>query len=310
MPLPMNTDRTLQLFDRPLSALSALADRLRQDNCAGEVAMCSIVNARSGNCSEDCQFCAQSAHNQADGEVYGLMDEKAIFAAASRAREAGSSHFGIVTSGATLEPKDIDRIAGVIDRISTEIGMHVCASLGNLEREAFEKLSQAGMQRYNHNIETSREYFDKIVTTHDFDDRVQTVQRAAEVGLSVCCGGIIGMGETREDRVSMGQTLRKLPVDSVPINILMPVPGTPLEDVEPLSSVEILKTIAVFRILMPDRTIKVAGGRESALGDFQGMAFTSGANGMIVGDYLTQKGRDPEDDARLIAELEEAWGEE
>lgn len=305
----MNIDRTLKLFDRPLSELSALADRLRRENCPGEVAMCSIVNARSGNCSEDCKFCAQSAYNQADGEVYELMDNDGIFEAASRARQAGSSHFGIVTSGPTLQPDEVSRLCRAIERITSDLGLHVCASLGNLEMDAFQQLHGAGLRRYNHNIETSRRYFNEIVSTHDFDDRLQTVQNAAKAGLSVCCGGIIGMGETREDRVRMGMTLRDLPVDSVPINILMPVPGTPLEDVEPLSSVEILKTIAVFRVLMPDRTIKVAGGRESALGDFQGMAFTSGANGMIVGDYLTQKGRSREDDRRLVSELEEAWSD-
>jgi biotin synthase len=305
----MNTDRTLELYEQPLSSLSALADRLRRENCENEVAMCSIVNARSGNCTEDCKFCAQSAHNRAEGEVYELMDNDGIFEAAARAQEAGSSHFGIVTSGPTLQPDEIDRVTRVIERITSDLGLHVCASLGNLGGDAFQQLYEAGLRRYNHNIETSRRYFSEIVTTHEFDDRISTVKNAAQTGLSVCCGGIIGMGETREDRVNMGMTLRELPVDSVPINILMPVSGTPLEDVEPLSSVEILKTIAVFRVLMPDRTIKVAGGRESALGDFQGMAFTSGANGMIVGDYLTQKGRSPEDDRHLIAELEEAWSD-
>ncbi len=305
----MNTDRTLELYEQPLSSLSALADRLRRENCENEVAMCSIVNARSGNCTEDCKFCAQSAHNRAEGEVYELMDNDGIFEAAARAQEAGSSHFGIVTSGPTLQPDEIDRVTRVIERITSDLGLHVCASLGNLGVDAFQQLYEAGLRRYNHNIETSRRYFSEIVTTHEFDDRISTVKNAGQTGLSVCCGGIIGMGETREDRVNMGMTLRELPVDSVPINILMPVSGTPLEDVEPLSSVEILKTIAVFRVLMPDRTIKVAGGRESALGDFQGMAFTSGANGMIVGDYLTQKGRSPEDDRRLIAELEEAWSD-
>lgn len=304
----MNTERTLNLYERPLSALSALADRLRQENCGNEMALCSIINARSGHCSEDCAFCAQSAHNNAETEIYDLVDTNRIVQAASEAAELGSSHFGIVTSGAGLQDDEIDRVVRAVERINDELDMKVCASLGNLSEDAFAELKQAGLNRYNHNVETSRRYFSEIVSTHSYEDRVNTVRAAAAQDISVCCGGIIGMGESRRDRVSMAATIRELPVDSVPINILMPVPGTPLNDAEPLSSTEILKTICVFRVLMPDRTIKVAGGRESALGDFQGMAFTSGANGMIVGDYLTQRGRSPEDDMRLIGELEEAWG--
>ncbi|MFW5923438.1 MAG: biotin synthase BioB [Planctomycetota bacterium] len=304
----MNTERALNLYERPLSALSALADRLRQENCGNEMALCSIINARSGHCSEDCAFCAQSAHNNAETEIYDLVDTNRIVQAASEAAELGSSHFGIVTSGAGLQDDEIDRVVRAVERINDELDMKVCASLGNLSEDAFAELKQAGLNRYNHNVETSRRYFSEIVSTHSYEDRVNTVRAAAAQDISVCCGGIIGMGESRRDRVSMAATIRELPVDSVPINILMPVPGTPLNDAEPLSSTEILKTICVFRVLMPDRTIKVAGGRESALGDFQGMAFTSGANGMIVGDYLTQRGRSPEDDMRLIGELEEAWG--
>ncbi|MFP4176973.1 MAG: biotin synthase BioB [Candidatus Brocadiia bacterium] len=304
----MNTERALNLYERPLSALSALADRLRQENCGNEMALCSIINARSGHCSEDCAFCAQSAHNNAETEIYDLVDTNRIVQAASEAAELGSSHFGIVTSGAGLQDDEIDRVVRAVERINDELDMKVCASLGNLSEDAFAELKQAGLNRYNHNVETSRRYFSEIVSTHSYEDRVNTVRAAAAQDISVCCGGIIGMGESRRDRVGMAATIRELPVDSVPINILMPVPGTPLNDAEPLSSTEILKTICVFRVLMPDRTIKVAGGRESALGDFQGMAFTSGANGMIVGDYLTQRGRSPEDDMRLIGELEEAWG--
>jgi biotin synthase len=306
----MDTERALELYDQPLSALAACADRVRRENRPGEIGLCSIINARSGSCSEDCRFCAQSAHNPADAETYELRDVDSIVEAAHRAEEAGSRHFGIVTSGRGQGENEIERIAGAISRITSETDLQVCASLGCLEEPAFGTLREAGLSRYNHNIETSRRFFAEIVTTHSFEDRLRTVRLAAGAGLSVCCGGIIGMGETREDRVSMGLTLRELPVDSVPINILMPVPRTPLANTEPLSPVEILKTVAIFRLMMPERTIKVAGGRETGLGDFQGMAFTSGANGMIVGNYLTQKGRSLEDDRRLVEELEEAWGEE
>jgi biotin synthase len=188
-----------------------------------------------------------------------------------------------------------------------EIGIEVCASLGCLDYEQLILLKKSGICRYHHNIETSREFFPKIATTHTFDDRIHTVRNAADAGLSVCSGGIIGMGESREDRASMALTLRELCVDSVPINILMPISGTPLAVNEPISISEALKTIAIFRLVMPNKTIKLAAGRESFLSDFQGAAFMAGANGMLIGGYLTQSGRPVAEDKKLVQEILQAW---
>ena len=297
----------LALYDTPLAELAAQADRCRRDGVGDALEVCGIINAKAGRCSEDCRYCAQSARHRTGITEYPLKPVSDMVAAAERAAQAGCARFGIVTSGPTLDEEELDRVAQAVRAITARTGCGVCASLGALSAEQFARLREAGLTRYNHNIETSPEHFGRIVTTHGFEDRMRTTRAAAEAGLQVCCGGIIGMGETREDRAAMALTLREMAVDSVPINILMPVPGTPLEDVEPTGPIEALRTIAVFRILMPDRTIKLAGGRESGLGDFQGMAFMAGANGLILGDYLTQRGRPVEQDRLLLEAVREAW---
>lgn len=297
----------LRLYGLPLSELAATADRARRESTDGKMQICSIINAKSGRCGENCKFCAQSAGHGADVEEYPLKTREELIDGARRARDMGSDHFGIVTSGRGLSGKDIEIIAGVVSEIVNEIKIDVCASLGCLPRNQLELLKQSGLSRYNHNIETSRRFFPHVVSSHSFEDRISTVKAAKEAGLSVCCGGIIGMGETREDRVSMALTLKELDVDSVPINILIPIPGTPMGDLKPMDVSEALKTVAIFRIIMPDKTIKLAAGREKILRDFQGMAFMAGANGMLVGGYLTQKGRSVEDDMDLVGEIETAW---
>ncbi len=297
----------LALYDTPLAELAAQADQCRRDGVGDALEVCGIINAKAGRCSEDCRYCAQSARHRTGITEYPLKPVSEMLAAAEHAAEAACARFGIVTSGPTLDEEELDRVAEAVRAITGETGCGVCASLGALSPEQFGRLRDAGLSRYNHNIETSPEHFGRIVTTHSFEDRVRTARAAAEAGLQVCCGGIIGMGETRGDRAAMALTLRDMDVDSVPINILMPVPGTPLEDVEPIGPIEALRTIAVFRILMPGRTIKLAGGRESGLGDFQGMAFMAGANGLILGDYLTRRGRPVEQDRLLLEAVREAW---
>lgn len=183
----------------------------------------------------------------------------------------------------------------------------MCASLGSLDEEALLLLKQAGLSRYHHNIETSPNFFPQIATTHSFQDRIKTIIAAKKTGLEVCSGGIIGMGETLNDRIEMALWLKKLNVDSVPINVLVPIKGTPLQDREPLSCSEAVRTIALFRIILKDKIIKIAAGRESILKDFQALAFMAGANGMLIGGYLTIKGRDPGDDRRLVEEVKKLW---
>lgn len=300
-------DDVLALFETPLSELAARADRRRREGVGDSLELCGIVNAKAGRCSEDCTFCAQSARHRTGITEYPLKPVSEMVAAAERAVAAGCARFGIVTSGPTLSVRELDQVCEAVGKIADRTGAAVCASLGELSVQQFSRLREAGLTRYNHNIETSRRYFGRVVTTHAFEDRLRTVRAAAEAGLEVCCGGIIGMGESRADRAAMALTLRDMDVDSVPINILMPIPGTPLAGTEPLGPAEALRTIAVFRILMPDRAVKLAGGRQSGLGDFQGMAFMAGANGLILGDYLTQRGRPVEQDHVLLEAVREAW---
>jgi len=303
----MKLEKVLDLFDMPLIALAAKADKLRRERTDNKLDICTICNARSGLCTEDCKFCTQSAHYETGTPEYSMMSINEIMENAFKARENGSKRFSIVTSGHSPNSEEVDYIANVVKEIKNKVGIEVCASLGCLEYDQLTLLKTSGLSRYHHNIETSREYFPRIVSTHTFDDRITTIRNAVKAGLSTCCGGIIGMGESRRDRASMALTLQELHVNSVPINILMPLAGTPLADTPPLSISEVLKTIAAFRIVMPDKTIKVAAGRESFLKDFQGMAFMSGANGMLIGGYLTQRGRSVEEDKNMIDEIYHIW---
>ena len=303
----MEPSDAVQLFDAPLSELASKADSARRCGVGNTLEICAIVNARSGRCTEDCAFCAQSVHHDTGVDAYPLMNADAIVEAARRAGEDGSERFGIVTSGRCLEDGEVGEVAEAAETIQEELEMGVCASLGGLSAGQFATLRDAGVTRYNHNIETAPGHFEDIVSTHSFQQRIETVECAAEAGLSVCCGGILGMGETRLQRCEMAAALSELPVDSVPVNVLLPVAGTALEDTEPPPAAELLKTIAIWRLMMPEKNIKLAAGREEVLGDFQGMAFMAGANGFIMGDYLTQPGRSAERDRELAEEVQHAW---
>jgi biotin synthase len=230
-----------------------------------------------------------------------------MIASARRAKAIGAHRFDIVTSGNVLTKDDLLTIAEAIAEITDGVGIDMCASLGKLDEDILRLLKRSGLSRYHHNIETSPNYFKKIVTTHTFQDRVDTIRAAKKVGLEVCSGGIIGMGESWDDRVEMALTLKELDVDSVPINVLVPVEGTALECLDAISSADAVRTIAIFRIILKDKIIKVAAGRESLLKDFQAMAFMSGANGMLIGGYLTIAGRSTEDDRRFVEEIKKAW---
>jgi biotin synthase len=299
----------LSNYNLPLTELAAMADKIRRENTGNALETCTIINAKSGRCGEDCKFCAQSVHYQTDTPVYGLVSKQEIVESALVARDAGSSRFGIVTSGHRLGADDVACVAEAVAEIRQRADIGVCVSLGSLNSDMMRLLKNAGVSRYHHNIETSREFFPVIVGSHTFEERIATIKRAAEAGLSICSGGIIGVGESRADRVSMALTLKELNVDSVPINILMPIDGTPLAGIAPISVSEALKTIAIFRITLPDKNIRLAAGRENHLKDFQGMAFMSGANAMMIGGYLTRRGRTVEDDKKLAEEIRRAWTE-
>ena len=290
----------LEIPDEKLLLLAAAADRIRIRFKGRGFDACSLINARSGRCSEDCAFCAQSGRHNSACEVYGLRSTDEILAAANRASQVGVSRFCTVTSGGTLCDRDFDDLISSLERVRSEVDIELDASLGFLDEKRASRLRSAGVTRYNHNLETSRSHFPSICSTHTFDQRVSNVRTILGLGLSACSGGIIGLGETPSQRLDMAFTLAELGVDCVPVNILNPIPGTRLQNAVPPEPLEIIKTIALFRLILPRATIKIAGGRERNLGDFQGMALRSGANGAIIGGYLTTAGRAIEDDLRMI----------
>lgn len=308
----MNTatkDNAETLLNTPLEELIRLAGEVRKKYLGDKLELCSILNARCGRCSEDCKFCAQSARYHADISTYPLKAKDEIVEAAQRAESVGAENFGIVTSGNRLTGREVDVIAQAISDIKDEVGIAVCASLGALERSQLQLLKEAGLSRYHHNIETSRRFYPHIVSTHNFDERINTINSAKRVSLEVCSGGIIGMGETWQDRIDMAYTLKELDVDSVPLNVLIPIKGTPLESAEPLSIDDVVRTICVFRIILRDKSIKIAAGREATFRDSQLKAFIAGANGMLIGGYLTVKGAGLDADYALIEEIKKVWKE-
>ena len=305
--LDTTLENARQMLQTPLDELISHANEVRAQYIGDRLQLCGILNARSGRCTEDCKFCSQSARHPTASPVYPLMSRREIVAAARQRKNIGAERFSIVTSGNRLSDNELKQIAGAISEIVENVGMQVCASLGALDKEQLTTLKNAGLSRYHHNIETSPTFYPNIVTTHTFDDRLDTIKNAKQAGLEVCCGGIIGMGETWEDRIDMALTLKQLEVDSIPINILIPVKGTPLENIERISVADCVRTIGVFRIILKDKTIKVAAGREAVLKDEQWKAFAAGANGMIIGGYLTIKGQAVEADNALIERITEEW---
>ncbi|TAN62529.1 biotin synthase BioB [bacterium] len=269
-----------------------------------EVNLCAIVNAKSGLCKEDCSFCAQSVKYSTGVKEYPFLQGEAIVNAA---KEAGKNHareFSIVASGSRIEKEsDIKILSDAIESMKEEAGVERCASLGMIGATALKKLKDSGLQSYHHNLETSRAFFPNICTTHNYDDDVNVVKTAKSLGLHVCSGGIFGLGETWQDRASLAMLLRELDVDSVPINFLNPRPGTPLADFKNLTPVTCLKIIALFRLMLPLKDIVVCGGRQVNLRGLQALIFAAGANGMMIGNYLTTPGANPEDDRQMLADL-------
>lgn len=299
-------DRHLGIDEaRELARISALEDLVR---AAGHIRklrqgdafnLCSIMNAKSGRCSENCTFCAQSVHYDTDADIYPLVNEEEALARARETQGAGVGRFSLVTSGKGIEGKDFTRILNIFRRLRRETGLSLCASLGIINREKAESLKDAGVDIYHHNLETAKNFYSSVCTSHDYEDRVQTIRNAQEAGLSVCSGGIIGLGEEMEHRLEMAFQLRELGINSVPLNILSPVKGTPMEKRQILPVEEIIRTIALFRFIMPDAVIRYAGGRVS-MGDDQIRGLAAGINGAIVGNYLTTAGGRIEDDIAMF----------
>ena len=295
-------DEALNLYSRPLEELATCADEIRKKFCAEKFDICTIINARSGKCSENCKFCAQSAHYKTGVEEYLLLSSEEITRKAKLDYAEGAAHYGIVTSGRTLNDEDVEKVCDAVRKIKAETGIAVCASLGLLNESQYKKLKEAGLVRVHNNLETSENYFPKVCTTHKFSDKVKAIKAAQSAGLEVCSGGIIGIGESIEDRIDMALSLRDLKIDSVPVNMLNPIKGTPLEANEKLTSDDLRRTIAVYRFILPRAYIRVAGGR-GLLNDKGKGCFLSGANASISGDMLTTAGISIKTDIEMLEGL-------
>lgn len=302
-------DRTdaLALVAQPVEPLAAGADIVRAQFSDGTVDACSIVNAKAGSCAEDCGFCAQSIHHDTGIDTYDFLDPEAVLAAAKRAERDGAQRFGIVVAEKGVSkkrrPEEWADVLRAIRLVRDETDVDVDASLGLLTEAEATQLAEEGVNHYNHNIETSPEYFPEIVSTHDFADRVKTLERAKAAGMELCAGVILGMGEAPTDRVDAALALRDVGVSSLPVNILNPVEGTPLGDAAgaDITTEEIVSTIAVYRLLHPEARIRLTGGREVNLAaDEQHLPFEAGADGMLTGDYLTTGGQSPAEDLEVI----------
>ncbi len=301
----VSAEVALAVLSAPVSAMPgimAVTSAVRQRHFGSRVSLCSILNARSGACGEDCAFCAQASCHVASSSVFGLRSTSEMISAYDATRELPVAHFGLVTSGGKVSARGLARICEVI-RGHRRAGTHWCGSLGCLGRDELACLRDAGLKRFHHNLETSASFFPEICTTHSYAERLATVRAAKSVGLEVCCGGILGMGESLAQRVEFAFTLKQEGVDAIPLNFLVPIPGTRLGDREPLAPWEILRCIAMFRLVNPATAIKVCAGR-LLLRDMQSMIFQAGATGMMVGDLLTIAGRTVAEDMRMLEDLE------
>lgn len=292
----------LQLVNAPLEELCEAADEIRRHFCQDAFDICTIINAKSGRCSENCQYCAQSACYKTDVEEYPLLPAEKVVEAAKYNAEHGVLRFSLVTSGKRLSDKEVDAACEIIQQIAAECDISICASFGLLTEAQFSQLKAAGLSRVHNNLETSRNFFPQICTSHSFDEKIAAIQAAQKAGLSVCSGGLMGLGESMEDRIDMAFQLRELGVTSVPVNMLNPIPGTPLEHNKLLTNDEMRRICAIFRFILPKAAIRLAGGRK-LLGDSGRACFQSGANAAISGDMLTTTGETIASDKQILSEL-------
>jgi biotin synthase len=301
--------RLMELDAADVPRLLTWTNRIRERHHGNRVHLCSIVNAKSGGCVEDCKFCSQSVMHQTGVEVYSFLDKDEALEAADRAGGAHAQALGIVAAWRGLkEGRMLDQVCERISDVANSGSVRADASLGLIEDPAVaERLRDAGLSTYNHNLESSRSFFPNVCSSHAYDDRVQTIHHMKAAGVQVCSGGIMGMGESRRQRAELALELRELDVDVVPINFLMTFDGTPFEDVDDLTPMECLQAIAVFRVVMPTKEIMVAGGRERNLRDLHPMIFMAGASAMLIGHYLTSSNRNADDDLRMLEDLGLTW---
>ena len=285
-----------------LDALCEAADEIRKKFCGDKIDTCSIINARSGLCGEDCKWCSQSKHFATGVVQYEIVDTQRMLDLAKAYDQYGVKRFSLVTSGRRVSLKDADKFCDDYRQLQETTGLRLCASMGLVDKETLQKLKDAGVERYHCNMETSAAYFKTLCTTHTPDDKRRTIEAAKEVGMTVCSGGIIGMGETMRQRLEMAFELREMGVDSVPINVLNPIPGTPLEHTPLISDEEIVRTVAVYRFILPDKVLRFAGGRARLPRTKVERILRGGMNGAMIGDLLTTTGNDEADDFRLFRE--------
>lgn len=295
-------DHPEQLLKADLPSLCKGADRIRRALCGDRFEFCTIINARSGRCGEDCRFCAQSCRHHTNAEEYPFLSSGEIAEDALRSEAAGVDRYSIVTAGRGLHGMDFAEAVAVYRRIKRETGLSLCASHGLQTDEEFKQLKAAGVTRYHANIETSARYFPQICTTHTYQNKIDNIQRAHQAGLSICSGGIIGMGETAEDRLDMAISLSELAVDSIPINLFTPIKGTPLADLPPIAEEDVLRTVAFFRYINPTAQIRMAAGRRR-FSDHGAALFRSGANAAITGDMLTTTGTGIAEDRSMVTQI-------
>jgi len=293
----------LGIEDALLPLLFSGAAQLRDYHQGRAIKLCAIVNAKSGRCPEDCSFCAQSAHHQTQIETYPLMDPHEILARAEEAVAMGARRFSIVTSGKALTEQEFVQVTHAIRLMQERTRLTLCASVGMLTPERAHALRAAGLNRYHHNLETAASFFPQVCTTHRYEEDLDTLRAAHEAGLEICSGGIFGLGESPVQRLELAYTLKEMAVDSVPLNFLNPIPGTPLASAHTLTPLEILKFVALFRFILPDKDIRICGGREFGLRDLHPLVFWAGANGIMIGNYLTTRGRDYQADLQMIRDL-------
>ncbi|NIA05428.1 MAG: biotin synthase BioB [Proteobacteria bacterium] len=300
--VPVDRQTALQLAAADQEELWAAADRIRNHFHGADFSLCSIINARSGRCSENCRFCAQSARHHTGVDEYEIAAMEQALAMAEENDRHGVHRFSLVTSGRSVSMTLLDQFAAVYQAIDRKTSLQLCGSMGLLTPEKSRRLKEMGVSRYHCNLETCRNFFPRICTTHTWEEKVETLKLARDAGMSLCSGGIIGMGESTADRIDLAMELRELAVDSIPLNILTPIAGTPLADLKPLAVEEVLTAIALFRFINPRVVIRIAGGRQQ-LGRDQYRCFTAGANGAMVGNYLTTIGNAMEDDLRTFSEM-------
>lgn len=296
----LTKEKLNELYNTDLDELLKLSSKFMKN----DIEFCSLVNARNGKCSQNCRYCAQSSHYRTDIESYPLVDCATVKKAALEAKGNHVSRFAVVTSGKSPDESDVDGIIGLIDEINKIDGIRSCASIGILTEEQAEKLAESGLKRFHHNINTSRSYYPEVCTTHNWDDRFNTCKLVKKYGMELCCGVILGMGESIEQRVEMAMELAEIQPDSIPINILMPIPETPFENyLDKIDEENILRTLAIFKIANPNAVLRFCGGRMRLSEENQIKALTSCVEGILTGNYLTTTGKLPEEDIALANQL-------